>query len=110
MRIDKALLLVTTVAFLAPMTMAEEEEWSGFMTDYSQLQKIEDGTADFRFLIEDWDDRMDNFNAIMVDQPEVFLSEDSPYKGAKPRHMEALAEAFRAGMVTAPTSLPEALS
>ena len=101
MRIDKAFVLVTAIAFTAPLSLAEEAEWSGFMTDYSQLEKIEDGTADFRFLIEDWDDRMESFNAIMVDQPEIFISEDSPYKGAKPRHLEALAEAFRAGLVTA---------
>jgi hypothetical protein len=86
--------------------MAEEPEWSGFMTDYSQLEKIEDGTADYRYVADDWEERMTEnpgYQAIMVDQPEVLLSADSPYKGAKPRHMEALAEAFRAGLVTALT-------
>jgi hypothetical protein len=104
MRINKILLLIITVAFVAPLSMAEEPAWSGFMSDYSQLEKIEDGTADYRYLADDWEKRMienPGYHAIMVDQPEILLADDSPYKGAKPRHLEALAEAFRAGLVTA---------
>jgi hypothetical protein len=104
MRINKILLLIIAVAFVAPLSMADEQEWSGFMSDYSKLEKIEDGTADYRFVADDWEERMTEkpgYHAIMVDQPEILLAEDSPYKGAKPRHLEALAEAFRAGLVTA---------
>jgi hypothetical protein len=95
MRINKILLLIITVAFVAPLSMAEEPAWSGFMSDYSQLEKIEDGTADYRYLADDWEKRMienPGYHAIMVDQPEILLADDSPYKGAKPRHLEALAE------------------
>ncbi len=102
MRTTAAITFIASLAFFAS-TAHGEEAWSGFMTDYSQLEKIDDGTADYRFLADGWEAQMPKYNAIMVDQPEVFLSDDSPYKGAKPRHLEALAEAFRAGLVQALT-------
>lgn len=99
--INKTTLVLSGIAVLAIATaQAEEVVHSGFLTDYSQLVKIEDGTADYRFVAEGWEEKMPKYSAIMVDQPEVFVAADSPYKGAKPRHLEALAEAFRAGLVT----------
>ena len=37
----------------------------------------------------------------MIDEPEIFISADSPYKGAKPKHLDALAEAIRGGIIEA---------
>ena len=88
--------IVTTVVFAA-----ENLIQSGFMTDYSQLTRIDDESADYRWVAEDVQERVADINAIMVDQPEVFIAADSPYQGAKPKHLDALAEAIRAGMIEA---------
>jgi len=77
---------------------AEELIYSGFMDDYSQLQKVGDGSADYRFLAPDAENRMDKYNAIMIDQPEIFIANDSAYRGLKPKHLNALAESVRAGL------------
>ena len=81
--------------------IAEEMIYSGFMSDYSQLRKVEDGSADYRYLGPDAVDRIAKYNAIIIDQPEIFIANDSPYRGVKPKHLDALAESARAGLVDA---------
>ena len=94
-------LLFGAAILTATVVMAEELVQSGFMTDYSQLQKISDDTADYRYVTEGAEERVGKYNALMIDQPEIFLAADSPYRGAKPKQMVALAEAFRAGLISA---------
>ncbi len=98
-KIKWALLSVTIM--VAAVASAEDLVESGFMTDYSQLRKVEDGSADYRYVAEGATNRIAKFNAIMIDQPEIFIAADSPYRGAKPKHLNALAEAFRAGIIQA---------
>ncbi len=86
-----------SIAFASSLA-AEEMIYSGFMSDYSQLEKITDGSADYRYLAPDATNRMDKYNAIMIDQPEIFIANDSPYRGVKPKHLDALAESVRAGL------------
>ena len=88
--------IVTTVA-----VAVETHVQSGFMTDYSQLEAIEDGSADYRYIGEGVLDRLVNYEAVMIDEPEVLIAEDSPYRGGKPRQFVALAETFRAGVIAA---------
>ena len=83
---------------LASSLAAEEMIYSGFMSDYSQLEKVEDGSVDYRYVVEGGIDRMEKYNAIMIDQPEIFIANDSPYRGIKPKHLDALAESVRAGL------------
>jgi len=80
---------------------AEELIYSGFMTDYTQLQKVTDGSADYRYIAPGAEDRLIEYNAVMIDQPEIFIAVDSPYRGAKPKHLVALAEAIRGGIIAA---------
>ena len=75
--------------------------YSGFMTDYTQLVKITDGSADYRYVSPGGEDRMAQYNAVMIDQPEIFIANDSPYRGAKPKHLDALAESLRSGIASA---------
>lgn len=79
---------------------ADELLSSGFMSDYTQLKKVTDGSADYRYLPPGSEDRMANYNAVMIDQPEVFIANDSPYRGAKPKHLEALSESLRSALTS----------
>lgn len=88
--------IVATVAFAA-----ENLIQSGFMTDYSQLKKVDDSISDYRYVAEGAVERVAQYDAVMIDQPEIFIANDSPYRGAKPKHLDALAEALRAGVISA---------
>ncbi len=90
---------IALVLAVIPLTaVAEEMIYSGFMSDYSQLEKVTDGSVDYRYLAPDAYDRLTKYNAVMIDQPEVFVAVDSPYRGVKPKHLDALAESLRAAL------------
>ncbi len=91
-------MLALVVSMFVTAAAAEELIYSGFMSDYSQLEKVTDGTVDYRYLAPDAYDRLAKYNAVMIDQPEVFIAVDSPYRGVKPKHLNALAESLRAGL------------
>lgn len=80
---------------------AEELIYSGFMTDYTQLKKVTDGSANYRHIAPGAEDRLTEYFAVMIDQPEIFIANDSPYRGVKPKQLNALAEALRAGIASA---------
>lgn len=73
---------------------------SGFMSDYSQLRKVTDGTADYRYIAPGAEDKLAKYNAVMVDQPEFFIAADSPYRGVKARQLDVLGETLRNGFST----------
>ncbi len=90
---------IALVLAMIPLTaIAEEMIYSGFMSDYTQLEKVTDGSVDYRYLAPGAYDRLAQYNAVMIDQPEVFIAVDSPYRGVKPKHLNALAESLRAGL------------
>lgn len=98
----KILPAVLLVGLAAATTVgAQEMNVSGFMSDYTQLEKVTDGSADYRYLAEGAIDRMLQYNAVMIDQPEIFIAGDSDYQGIKPKHLDALAESIRAGLSAA---------
>ena len=92
---------VASTALLFSSSQADDLVYSGFMSDYTQLEKVTDGSADYRYLAPGGLDRVAQYNAVMIDQPEIFIANDSPYRGAKPKHLEAFAESIRAGIVSA---------
>ncbi len=71
---------------------------SGFLDDYSKLKDVDDFYLDQAYFVPGALDRLKEMNAVMVDQPEIFIAEDSPYKGAKPDAMKILADTLREGM------------
>jgi len=103
MNIRKILTYVTLIgtALFLSSTQAGELIYSGFMSDYTQLEKVTDGSADYRYLAPGGEERMAQFDAVMIDQPEIFIANDSPYRGAKPKHLLALAELLRSGLISA---------
>ena len=67
-----------------------------FLTDYSLLEPNVEG----KFVLHKYFDvnvvrRMADYNAIFVDQPEIFVAADSKYKGAKGDQLKALADVAR---------------
>ncbi len=67
-----------------------------FLTDYSLLEPNEGGTfVSHRYFDPNVVQRMADYNAILVDQPEIFIASDSKYKGAKGDQLKALADVAR---------------
>ena len=85
---------VAILAMLVALPMVGWGAESGFMEDYSVLERVEAGRVYVApgtlALLSDYE-----YNAVMVDQPEVFMSPDSDYKGAKPDHLKTLADTAR---------------
>ncbi len=93
--------IVVGLAALFSTTQAQEMIYSGFMTDYTQLEKITDGSMDYRYLAPGGEDKLARYDAVMIDQPEIFIANDSPYRGVKPKQLNALADALRAAIAGA---------
>ncbi len=72
-----------------------EEEFSGFLSDYSDLEPVVDDFTDFFFVAPGAIDGVKKFSAILVDQPEILISRESPYMGMKPDDMKKISEELR---------------
>ncbi len=95
----RQLALLTLLAMLPFAVPAAD---SGFLNDYSKLPAPvsgEGGGTDRIYIAPGATERIAKYDAVMVDQPEVFLSPNSPYKGAKPDDLKAIAGAVRAEII-----------
>ena len=79
-------LCVTTSAF------AQNND---FLDDYSLLQPIGGKFVKARYFAPNVIQRLADYNAVLVDQPEIFIAADSKYKGAKGDQLKALADVAR---------------
>ncbi len=70
-----------------------------FFDDYSHLQPRVDHLEDIdlRYVAPGALAKLAKYNAVMVDEPEVLISAQSDYKGAKPEDLQAMADAMRSG-------------
>ncbi len=97
MKTGKSIVFAFVGCFLTLPATAQD---SGFLSDYSLLQVREgDEVVDRVYIKEGVPERLQDYNAIMVDQPEVFLAEDTKYKGAKPDALSQLASTMRFAMM-----------
>jgi len=94
-----AAMVSTSLSFSS--AQADDLIYSGFMSDYTQLEKVTDGSADYRYIAPGAEERMAQYDAVIIDQPEIFIANDSPYRGVKPKQLDALAEALRAAIAGA---------
>ncbi len=78
--------------------LAQDLQYSDFLTDYSQLQRSSDQYMGHSYLVEGAEDRIADYTAVIIDQPEIFIAPNSKYKDIKPDDMKALADAFRTSM------------
>ncbi len=85
------------VVGLCSMVSATAQEDS-FFTDPSLLGPWDKGTFDLGYVVPDALQKAERYNAVLVDQPEIFVADDSKYKGVKPDHMKQLADAARLAM------------
>ena len=67
----------------------------GFLSDYSGLKASPDNSFDQLYVAPGAFERMAKYDAVMVDQPELFVHADSKYKGIKPDDMKAIADSLR---------------
>ncbi len=80
----------------AASAVAQEES---FFTDPSLLGPWDQGTFDLGYVVPDALQKAERYNSVMVDQPEIFIADDSKYKGTKPDHMKQLADTGRLAMI-----------
>ncbi len=100
----RSLLLVTLAAiFAAALCPAQESPFKSqtFLSDYSQLKPwgSQGKTQEYVYVAPGVYDKFGKFNSVMVDQPEISLSPDSPYHSAKPDDLKAIAEFMRTTIV-----------
>jgi len=97
MKTTPRIILAVAASMIALPTMAQD---SGFLSDYSLLQTRGGDTAVDRVYIKDGImERLADYNAIMVDQPEIIIADDTKYKGAKPEALKQLADTMRLAMM-----------
>lgn len=70
------------VALLVAAPANSQPPWSGqtFLSDYSKPQLIlgREG-KDYQYISPGAEEKVGKYNKVMLDQPEVFISADSPY-------------------------------
>jgi hypothetical protein len=98
-------LLGAITALVAPAFPAHAEtSWTGqtFLTDYSKLESIPGKEGrDYLYIAPDAERRAKAYTRVMVDSPEVFISAESPYRGAKPEDIAAISGLVRNAVTTA---------
>lgn len=95
--------VVVGLCVIAASAWADDKD-SGFLADYSKLTSESDNGLVHYYLAPDVQEKLSHYNKIMVDHPEIFLAEDSPYKGLKPAKLAVIAEVFRQQVSTALSS------
>jgi hypothetical protein len=99
-----ARLAACAATLLLAMPAYAQAPWSGetFLGDYTKLQLVPGREGkDYIYLMPGLEDRISKYRSVMLDQPEVFISADSPYKGAKPEDLAAIAGVLRSATATA---------
>lgn len=96
-RIRPTVLASCALALLCTVP-AHSESWAGqsFLSDYSKLQPVKGKEGkDFMYVAPGVEQRAKIYTSVMLDEPEVFISPESPYKGAKPEDIAAISGLLR---------------
>ncbi len=95
-----AVVLVSSLVFLASAAYAEEPKYSGFLGDYyKNLQAGPEGGAKERWLKPGVDFR--KYNKFMVHSVIFFFADDSDYKGIDPVELKELSDSFNKAILAA---------
>jgi len=90
--VTKRLLVVVLGLFGAVSAFGQNND---FLSDYSSLQEREGRLVERIYLVPNAVQRLADYKAVLVDQPEIFIAADSKYKGAKGDQLKALADVAR---------------
>ena len=89
--------LILMVGLCSALSAAGQD--NGFLTDYSLLEAQEGDFAARVYIAPNAMERLADYDAILVDQPEIFIAPDSKYKGAKGDQLKQLADTGRLAMM-----------
>jgi hypothetical protein len=89
------------LALTATVSVAVEPPNSGFLEDYGKLQQVDASWISSLYTYEQLKTVLGSTQAVVIPQPEIFLADDSKYKGIKPDEMKVLADTFRAVVIDA---------
>jgi hypothetical protein len=92
MKATKKLITLILMSGVAAAAQAN----SGFLDDYSKLKPQASAAGeDLVYTAPGAFEKIAKFKGVMVDQPEILISADSEYKGAKPDDLKAISEMMR---------------
>ena len=89
--------LILVVGLCSAVSAAGQD--NGFLTDYSSLETEGGAFATRIYVAPNALERLADFHAVLVDQPEIFIAPDSKYKGAKGSHLNQLADTVRLAII-----------
>lgn len=70
-----------------------------FLSDYTKLQpRVSEKGAEYVYNAPGALEKLAKYNGVMVDQPEILISPESDYRGAKPEDLAAIAALMREGL------------
>ncbi len=95
--IKVAVLFACAAALVVTTAQSQQagREFSGFMEDYSILVPAQGEGQDLVYSSPSVGEKLTGYTKIMIDQPELIVAPDSPYKGMKPDQAKVLADGFR---------------
>ncbi len=93
----KRITALLTLPVLAVLLIAagEETQFLGFLDNPEQIQPTPDLGFDSMYIAPGARQKVANYDAVMIEQPEIFLHPDSKYQGIKPDAWKLLADGFR---------------
>jgi hypothetical protein len=97
--ITTAAVILVAVLTSAPAGWAQETVELQFLDNPEQLQPMAGVAVDRIYLTEGTFERFRNYNAVIIEQPEIFLHPDSNYKGIKPDALKRLADDFASSVI-----------
>jgi hypothetical protein len=93
------LLLGFTPALAEVAAFPVEEGFLAIGIDQMNIRREEEGGIDLIYAPEGVYERIAAFDKIMVDQPEIFIDQDSKYRGIKPDNAKAVADLIRMAII-----------
>ena len=91
------LVAVAALLSLGIPASALGQDFSGFLRDYSGLEKQRENV--FMFQSAKGFDVLAQYDSIMIDQPDIMIAADSKYKSMKPDDMKLIADTLRAILI-----------
>jgi len=93
------MVFVASLFVLSTSQAQQDAEESFFSIPEDALQSDTEYAIDRVYLAPNAFERLADYDAVMVDQPEIWLHEDSKYKGLKPDDLKLLADTWREAVV-----------